>query len=309
MVRDSPARGRANVTENVLAPFADAWKPLDPQVAFVLSIIYSRAIAQGIKPLNEMPPAEARDVVKLMQFYLGAGAPAIPHIEERSSSPRAVRFAYGSTIPARRRRRPPSSSCMAAAGSCATSTSTTASRASSRSVPDCASSASTTRSRPSIRFRSRSTTVSRRCAGSSRTARRNSASILPASPSPAIPRAPISRSRPASSCANPGRSRCAAPRWSTAAIRPPWTRCRPAPMAAANTSSPSPRWNGTGPIMRRPTQTGAIRWPRRCWPTSRDYRHSIWPPVNATCCATTPSNSRRAPSAPASRPNSGSGRG
>ena len=31
-----------------------------------------------------MPPAEARAVVKLMQFYLGAGAPAIPHIEERT---------------------------------------------------------------------------------------------------------------------------------------------------------------------------------------------------------------------------------
>jgi len=72
------------MTENVLAPFADAWKVLDPQVAFVLSIIYSRAIKQGIKPLNEMPPAEAREIVKLMQFYLGAGAPAIPHIEERT---------------------------------------------------------------------------------------------------------------------------------------------------------------------------------------------------------------------------------
>ena len=31
-----------------------------------------------------MTPAEAREVVKLMQFYLGAGAPAIPHIEERT---------------------------------------------------------------------------------------------------------------------------------------------------------------------------------------------------------------------------------
>jgi acetyl esterase len=78
------------MTENVLpvqkvfAQFAEAWKPLDPQVAFVLSVIYSRAIALGIKPLNEVTPAEAREVVKLMQFYLGAGAPAIPHIEERS---------------------------------------------------------------------------------------------------------------------------------------------------------------------------------------------------------------------------------
>lgn len=78
------------MTENILpaqkvfADFAAAWKPLDPQVAFVLSIIYSRAIAQGIKPLNEMAPAEARRVVHLLQFYLGAGAPAIPHIEERT---------------------------------------------------------------------------------------------------------------------------------------------------------------------------------------------------------------------------------
>jgi acetyl esterase len=78
------------VTENVLpvqkvfAQFAEAWKPLDPQVAFVLAVIYSRAIAKGIKPLNEVSPAEAREVVKEMRFYLGAGAPAIPHIEERT---------------------------------------------------------------------------------------------------------------------------------------------------------------------------------------------------------------------------------
>ena len=77
------------MTENVLpvqkvfAQFADAWKPLDPQVAFVLAVIYSRAITLGIKPINELTPAEAREVVKLMPFYLGAGAPAIPHIEER----------------------------------------------------------------------------------------------------------------------------------------------------------------------------------------------------------------------------------
>ena len=51
------------VTENVLpvqkvfAQFADAWKPLDPQVAFVLSIIYSRAVALGIKPIRRLPAA------------------------------------------------------------------------------------------------------------------------------------------------------------------------------------------------------------------------------------------------------------
>jgi acetyl esterase len=82
--------------EKVLAKFADAWRPLDPQVAFVLSIIYSRAIAQGIKPLNEMPPVEARRVAGLLQFYLGAGAPAIPHVEERmieaASGPIRVRL-------------------------------------------------------------------------------------------------------------------------------------------------------------------------------------------------------------------------
>lgn len=72
------------MTDNLLAPFAGAWRPLDPQVAFVLSVIYSRAIAQGIKPLHDMPPTEARQVIKLLQFYLGAGAPAIPHIEERT---------------------------------------------------------------------------------------------------------------------------------------------------------------------------------------------------------------------------------
>src|SRR5262245_48964426 len=78
------------MTENVLmaqkvyAQFAEAWKPLDPQVAFVLSVIYSRAIALGIKPINEGSPAEARETVKLMPFYLGAGAPALPHVEERN---------------------------------------------------------------------------------------------------------------------------------------------------------------------------------------------------------------------------------
>jgi acetyl esterase len=90
MLRDSAAEWGAKVTENAISPeairarFADAWRPLDPQVAFVLSVIYSRAIAQGIKPLNEMTPVEARRVTTLMQFYLGAGAPAIPHVEERT---------------------------------------------------------------------------------------------------------------------------------------------------------------------------------------------------------------------------------
>lgn len=70
--------------DNILAPFAEAWRPLDPQVAFVLSVIYSRAIAQGIKPFNEGTPAEARRTATLMQFYLGAGAPAVPHIEQHT---------------------------------------------------------------------------------------------------------------------------------------------------------------------------------------------------------------------------------
>jgi acetyl esterase len=79
------------MTENVLmaqkvfAQFEEAWKPLDPQVAFVLSVIYSKAMALGIKPLNEMAPAEARRVcARLLPFYYGAGAPAIAHIEERT---------------------------------------------------------------------------------------------------------------------------------------------------------------------------------------------------------------------------------
>ena len=60
MVRDSPAGrgasddGKRPPGAKVFAQFAEAWKPLDPQVAFVLSVIYSRAIELGIKPLNEM---------------------------------------------------------------------------------------------------------------------------------------------------------------------------------------------------------------------------------------------------------------
>jgi acetyl esterase len=71
----------ARVTDDYLARFESAWRPLDPQQAAVLAMIYRRY--RGTRPVHELSPAEARALDVDFSFFISAGAPAIPHIEER----------------------------------------------------------------------------------------------------------------------------------------------------------------------------------------------------------------------------------
>jgi acetyl esterase len=76
LLRFSPA------TEAFLAQFAAAWRPLDSQLCAVLRTIYARL--QGLPPPAEIPPAELRRINTSLSFFLNAGAPPLPHIEERT---------------------------------------------------------------------------------------------------------------------------------------------------------------------------------------------------------------------------------
>jgi acetyl esterase len=85
-----------------LAMFKEPWSKLDPQVAAVLARIYTGAAGEA--PIFERTPESARDLIKrLLPFYVSAGAPALPHIEERlipgASGPIRVRL-YDPGIPA-----------------------------------------------------------------------------------------------------------------------------------------------------------------------------------------------------------------
>ena len=71
-------------TEKFLAQFETAWRPLDPQLRFVLRLIYARL--QGLPPPAQLSPTELRRINTSLSFYLNAGAPALPHVEERSIS-------------------------------------------------------------------------------------------------------------------------------------------------------------------------------------------------------------------------------
>ena len=71
-------------TEKFLAQFEAAWRPLDPQLRFVLRLIYARL--QGLPPPAQLSPTELRRINTSLSFYLNAGAPALPHVEERSIS-------------------------------------------------------------------------------------------------------------------------------------------------------------------------------------------------------------------------------
>jgi acetyl esterase len=80
---------------DLLAMFKEPWSKLDPAVAAVLARVY--AGAAGEKPIFERTPEGARDlIVRLLPFYVSAGAPAIPHVEERlipaASGPIRVRL-------------------------------------------------------------------------------------------------------------------------------------------------------------------------------------------------------------------------
>ena len=68
--------------EAFLAQFETAWRPLDPQLRAVLRSIYARL--QGLPPPAQLSPAELRRINASLSFYFNAGAPALPHVEERT---------------------------------------------------------------------------------------------------------------------------------------------------------------------------------------------------------------------------------
>lgn len=61
-----------------LKQFEEAWRPLDRQVAAVLGVLYAKA--QGKPPLFSLSPEEVRRAVAPLDFFVSAGAPAVPHI-------------------------------------------------------------------------------------------------------------------------------------------------------------------------------------------------------------------------------------
>lgn len=64
------------------ALFKDQWSKLDPDTAAVLARIYAGAADET--PIFMRTPESARDLIdRLLPFYVSAGAPAIPHVEER----------------------------------------------------------------------------------------------------------------------------------------------------------------------------------------------------------------------------------
>jgi acetyl esterase len=67
-------------TEAFLAQFEAAWHPLDPQLRFVLRLIYARL--QGLPPPAMLSPAELRRINGGLSFFFNAGAPPLPHIAE-----------------------------------------------------------------------------------------------------------------------------------------------------------------------------------------------------------------------------------
>jgi acetyl esterase len=69
-------------TEAFLAQFSAAWRPLDPQQCAVLQMIYARL--QGLPPPALIPVPELRRINTSLSFFLNAGAPPLPHIEERT---------------------------------------------------------------------------------------------------------------------------------------------------------------------------------------------------------------------------------
>lgn len=89
------------MTDSFLAQFEPAWRPLDPDVAAILATIYTKN--KDFKPLYEMSPAEARAAVATMAPFFTHGAPALPHIEERTipaaSGPIRIRL-YDPGVPA-----------------------------------------------------------------------------------------------------------------------------------------------------------------------------------------------------------------
>jgi acetyl esterase len=64
------------------ALFKEPWSKLDPHTAAILNRIYTTAGDEA--PIFTRTPAGARDLIdRFLPFYVSAGAPAIPHIEQR----------------------------------------------------------------------------------------------------------------------------------------------------------------------------------------------------------------------------------
>ena len=61
-------------TQAFLAQFETAWRPLDPQLRFVLGLIY--AGLQEVPPPDQLSPTELRRINDGVSFYFNAGAPA-----------------------------------------------------------------------------------------------------------------------------------------------------------------------------------------------------------------------------------------
>jgi acetyl esterase len=70
------------MSEDYLARFQDAWRPLDPQVAALLAMIYRQN--QGGKAVHDMTVAEARQAADAIVPMTNFGSPAIPHVETRT---------------------------------------------------------------------------------------------------------------------------------------------------------------------------------------------------------------------------------
>src|SRR5262245_2551298 len=76
-----PMPGDAD-TEAFLKLFEEAWRPLDPQVRLVVRLICGGL--RGLPPPAQLSVAELRRINAGLSFYLNAGAPALPHVEERT---------------------------------------------------------------------------------------------------------------------------------------------------------------------------------------------------------------------------------
>lgn len=64
------------------ALFKEPWSKLDPDTAAILNRIYTTAGNEA--PIFTRTPASARELIdRFLPFYVSAGAPAIPHVEER----------------------------------------------------------------------------------------------------------------------------------------------------------------------------------------------------------------------------------
>jgi acetyl esterase len=90
-------------TEAFLAPFEPAWRPLDPQLRAVMRRIYGKL--KGVPPPAELSVEELRRINASLSFYFNAGAPPLPHIEERiidvpSGRARVRLYDPGTAVPA-----------------------------------------------------------------------------------------------------------------------------------------------------------------------------------------------------------------